>query len=333
MSLNVNDAPKGGGNFGHATVGTQVARLCGIADMGIQKREFKGQPKTPCRRLNVTFELCNDLFEYNGEQKPRWISLSINALRGDNSNLTKLANAIDPTGTVYNGDLAAAARAGAPLLVGIEKKDDGDGVKVGTMSGMIPGIQVPPLANVPYVFDMDDPDVEVYTTRLPEWLQKQITEADNFPGSALANALQANAQAAATAQASAPPAQATVTQAPVQAATVAPVATQAAPAHPANIPAAPPGFLYDAATNSYVPDPNYGQTQVPQQAVAQAAPAVVQTPAIVGVAPQTQPTQAVSGVPAGTPPIVGVTAPQSVPQGATTVPAGVIPPPTVGSPY
>jgi hypothetical protein len=171
-------------------------------------------------------------------------------------------------------------------MVNIVQKVDANGtplngVKVGSIGTVAKDpsgndLVLPAVQNPVILFDFDEPTLESYATLKP-WMQKMVKEATNFQGSqAAAIAQQYDAQQAANAAAqpapgaqpqaqTPPPAQpaaapAAVTPPPV--ATPAP-ATPPPVAAPAATPEAPPGFRYDQATNSYVPDVPDGQQSDP----------------------------------------------------------------------
>ncbi len=229
-----------GSNLGVPDIGLHPARLVGLIDMGIQERQpYQGKSKSPCGQLNVTFELkgANDRVEVEGVDRPRWLSKKFNCFSGANADLPTLVSALDPTGSC-DGNLDRMI--GFPCMVNVIAKTDAngnavDGVRIDTVTAVMPDYNVQELENPPVVFNFDEPDLDTYNKLVP-WIRDQLIKANNFKGSALEKLLQAAPAQAAPAQA-----------APAQAAPA-----QAAPAQAA--PAAPPGFTYDAETNSFIPD-------------------------------------------------------------------------------
>lgn len=280
MSLNTNnfDSPKGG-DLGTATVGPHVARLVGVVDLGVHKRTWQQQEKEPCRKLNLILELTDDFVEIDGVVKPRIISKSVNAINSEKSALNAILAQLDPTGQ-FQGDLEAMAKATLPCIVTVAQRTDNngnivEGTKIANIGACPQNFQAPAAQNPIVIFDTYNPDINVFMG-LQAWMKKMIKEAQNYTGSQLEQlVLAAEAQAGNTAQAApagpqtaqAAPSTQAVAAAPVQpvAATAeAPAQAQAAPpAGPAPAaqtqtapatPAAPPGFRFDPATNSYVPD-------------------------------------------------------------------------------
>lgn len=264
MSLNTNDMKQTVGNtLGYPWVGTHLARLIGVVDLGVQDRQaYQGKPKSPCGQVLFTYELTDDLVEINGEEKPRWISKKENAFSGQNSNITQLVSNLDPSNQ-FGGDLSAMARASVTCMVTIAQKTDKtsqqpiEGVRITSITSCPPSIPVFTAQNPPLVFDWDKPDMQAYD-RLPNWVQEVIKKAHNFNQSnlpALVAAYDAQ-KAAQEAQQAAGSGQTggqgqNVGQSTNPAPNPAPTTSQAAPAQ--NVPTAPPGYYWDQASNAYKP--------------------------------------------------------------------------------
>lgn len=188
MSLDMNNAPKTKGkDFGIANAGVDMARCVSVVEIGEQPREFQGKPKPSAVQINFTFELPGQLLDIEQEdgtviQKPRWVSINnVNFFTDEKARLVEIVKALDPNGET-GGDLGALVD--RPCFVTIEHKEwkGKPFAKVTAISGVPAGIEVPPLANDPRVFDWDDPDQKVWDT-LPDWIQEKITSAENYVGS------------------------------------------------------------------------------------------------------------------------------------------------------
>jgi len=288
MATNVNDMSGSQvKDYGDPFLGAHYGRYVGFAYVGIQNRDaYQGQTKSPCGKVIHVFELLDDFItmEENGQQvqRPRCRSKIENAFNGPNANNTKIYNTLDPT-MAYGGDFAAVAHATVPCIVNIEQKRDRQtnqpiaGTKIGSIGSVPPGTeaQLPAVQNPPMVFDFDEPTPESWAG-LKKWMRDMVRAANNFAGSRceqIANQYEAQQQQG-QGQAPATPAPAQQAQAPAQAAPAAPAPDMPAgqgvpPAPPTTapvqsapaIPAAPPGFRYDAATNSFVPDVSAGNVQ------------------------------------------------------------------------
>jgi hypothetical protein len=201
--MGLNAKKVGGGNGGGNRVpqaniepGTYPARLVQIIDLGLQaQRPYQGKDKPPAQEIMLTYELVDTfMLDEDGnelEDKPRWISetLPFYGLYADKAKSTQRYNAIDPTGE-YDGDFAKAI--GTPINVTIVNNAVGDKVydNIATISAMRPrdADKCPELVNPSKLFDLDNPDMEVFNA-LPEWLRDKIKSNLNFKGSPLEDAV------------------------------------------------------------------------------------------------------------------------------------------------
>ena len=187
-------APK---NFTPLEAGNYLARLVQVIDLGMQEqRPYQGQEKPPAYEVMLTYELGTEFVkDENGndqEDKPRWISetLPLRSLQQDLAKSTKRIKALDPK-MACAGDLAAMV--GLPCTVTVvtnpDKKDPTKVyTNVGNVTPPMKGIPVPELVNEAKVFDLDEPDMEIFGS-LPEWLQDKIKGNLEFQGSNLQKVL------------------------------------------------------------------------------------------------------------------------------------------------
>lgn len=290
MATNINNMTGAGGrvDYGDPTLGGHYARFVGFAYIGVHERNaYQGEDKDPCGKVILTFELLDDFITVeDGKVLPRWISKIENAFSSANANTTKIYNTLDPSNQ-YGGDFGELARLTVPCIVTIDPKRDKTtnqvlpGTRIGAIGSAPPGVESPAAQNPSIVFDFDEPDTKSYAT-LKKWMRKMVHEAQNFAGSACQRISQTVEAAETSAQPASAAAQPQVTnQAGAGQATLPPANTVGVQQPPANtqlpappapvtqvtgqplpliqqpvqtIPAAPPGFRYDQATNSFVPD-------------------------------------------------------------------------------
>jgi hypothetical protein len=174
-----------------------MARVVQVIDMGIQpQRAFQGQEKPPVQQIRVTYELVTEFLE-GDETKPRWISeqFPLYSLGSDRAKSTKRYLMLDPT-REHKGDWSKLV--GSPCLVHVTKWVSKDGSKegngVGSVGKPLSGMPVPELVNEGSFFDYDAPNMDMFTA-FPDWLKELLTEAGNYPGSALQQALGGDAPA------------------------------------------------------------------------------------------------------------------------------------------
>lgn len=208
MALNAKNIPGGGSNFKRPPAleaGTYPARLVQVIDLGLQpQRAYQGKDKPPKNEIYTTYELLDEFLQDEDgsdiEDKPRWLSetLPMHSLDSDLAKSTKRYVALDPN-LEYDGDWSQLPS--SPCMITITADQDKKGKKdqdgnpiiynniasVQTMRAK-DAAKAEGLKNPSKVFDMSDPDMEVFLS-LPDWLRDRIKEALDFEGSALEDAL------------------------------------------------------------------------------------------------------------------------------------------------
>lgn len=206
MTLNAKDKKLGGGKkFDRPPAlepGTYPVRLVQILELGLQEQdEWKGEKKDPKYELMITYEFLDEfLLDKDGDEmkdKPRWMSESFpfHSLDSDLATSTKRYYALDPD-CEYDGNWAELASHPAQATVvnylpksGKFKGETRD--KVAGLSSMRSKdvSKAPDLVNPPKIFDMDEPDMEVFSS-LPQWIQDKMKGNLEFDGSALEKAIE-----------------------------------------------------------------------------------------------------------------------------------------------
>lgn len=191
MSLNANKQAGGGNRPEPLEAGAYPARLVWVISAGLQKQEFMGESKPPQVQLYVTYELLDEfLQDEEGNDlpdKPRFVSenFSFYNLSSEKAKSTKRYFALDPEG-VCDGDWASLV--GKPCIVTLSKEEKKGKVynNIISVSSMRAkeAAKAPELVNEPKVFDVDEPDMEVFKS-LPEWLQGVIKDNLEYEGSKL----------------------------------------------------------------------------------------------------------------------------------------------------
>lgn len=171
-------------------IGSHFARLVQVIDLGLHANNFD-PTKSPSRKINLTYELVTvymkDADGNEDETKPRWVGeeMALCSLAADLAKSTKRINALDPK-MEYKGDITKMIN--TPCIVTIAHNKSKDGTKVySNVSNVSPapkGIPVPELKNTPRVFDLDNPDLEVFQ-QLPTFIQEKIKTNLEFKGSKL----------------------------------------------------------------------------------------------------------------------------------------------------
>lgn len=194
MALNANKIPSSSNSVKAEPVdpGVYPARLVQIIDFGVQaQRPFQGKEKAPAQEIGLTYELVDEfLKDEDGndmEDKPRWQSeiIPLFSLNQDRAKSTQRYYALDPDCS-YGGDFSQLV--GTPCNVTLVHNQSGDKtyVNVAGVSAMRPrdADKCPDLVNEPKVFDLDNPNLEVFRG-FPEWIQDKIKSNLNYQGSKL----------------------------------------------------------------------------------------------------------------------------------------------------
>ena len=176
--------------------GNYLARLVQIVDLGLQPgQSYNGEQKPPAHCVMFGYELGTEFMKDEDgndmEDKPRWISedFPFHNLEVDLAKSTKRIKAIDPK-------LEKEGRLGDMLgmpctitvVVDVNKKTKKQYVNVGNVTPPMKGIPVPELKNDPRLFELDEPDMEIFDN-LPQWIQDKIKGNLEYNGSALQKAL------------------------------------------------------------------------------------------------------------------------------------------------
>lgn len=199
--LNANEVGNTGMKKELLDAGVYPGRLVGVIDLGMQEqREFKGEPKPPQYELMLTYEFADEFMkDEEGNDlpdKPRWLSetMPFFNLGAERAKSTLRYHALDPT-EQHGGAWAELLGTACNITIIINA---GRGKNVGKTYENIAGIStmrpkdiesLPDLVNPSRVFDLGDPDLEVFAS-LPEWIRDKIKSNLEFKGSLLSGLLE-----------------------------------------------------------------------------------------------------------------------------------------------
>ena len=157
--------------------GTYAARLVRVVDLGVQVNPFDSEKRA--NEIVVTFELMDEfLTNEDGNEdpeKPRvmstFVKLYRNADRGKN---VEYLRALDPSGQA-EGDWGRLQEQRAGVLLNIITKEKNGKVhnNIDSMSPLMKGMSLRDCIVEGYVFDLDEPDREVFEA-LPDWIKEKI---------------------------------------------------------------------------------------------------------------------------------------------------------------
>jgi hypothetical protein len=176
--------------------GTYPCRVVEIIELGLQPQAaHKGKSKPPVERLYLTYELtdefCLDKEGNEDEALPRWQSedLPFYGLDCTTAACNKRLKAIDPKNS-KDGDWAEVGGMAVNVTFYHNVKGDKTYVNVSSATALRPKEidAVAPLLHPVKVFDIDNPDLEMFY-KLPNWLQNKITGNLTYEGSVLEEAI------------------------------------------------------------------------------------------------------------------------------------------------
>lgn len=202
MALNASKLPQGNKNQNRVQqdeidIGNFPSRLVQVLDIGRHAKDEWDEttksykPSGPILpHIMLTYELTTEFMKDESgediEDKPRWISETwpFYNLNNDKATTTKRYVAFDPK-KVDDGDWAK--QVGKPCTLTIVHTAKGR-AKIGGVTPPMKGFDVPELKNPPKLFDLDEPDMEIFGS-LPQWVQDKIKSNVDFIGSPLEAAL------------------------------------------------------------------------------------------------------------------------------------------------
>lgn len=154
-------------NFEAIPAGMHVARCYKLIDLGTQKKTFEGVDKGEARKIRVTFELLGEDRMKSGE--PFSISKTWLMSMHEKSNLHKDLSSWrgKPFTPEEQASFDVSKLLGAYCLLNLIEEFGSDGkafTKISAITPMIKGMPKPEPVNAAVIFDLDDPDMEMFNS-------------------------------------------------------------------------------------------------------------------------------------------------------------------------
>lgn len=162
---------------------TYPARLVGIVDIGLQPGyEWGGKTIKPSYKLRLTYELVNTEMD---DGRPFWVHEEVT--NSDNERSTLAARVASLRADIKD----ISSMLGKQCLVTLEKnKNDYTVISKNNGVSSAPSfMEVAPLRNDAFVFDMDKPNMDIFES-LPEFVQEKIKTSLEYEGSAVQKELE-----------------------------------------------------------------------------------------------------------------------------------------------
>lgn len=157
--------------------GTYTAICVGVIDIGEQHNVKYNNYQD---KIILIFEIPSQTIEADGEQKPRWLSQEYSASLNEKSKLYKTLRswrAKDFTETELDEfQLSEMAGEGCMIAVTLIEKDGVQYNNIDSVMGIPTDMPLPALQNDILIYDIDEPDPEVFA-KIPSWIQDKIKKS------------------------------------------------------------------------------------------------------------------------------------------------------------
>jgi hypothetical protein len=173
-------------NFSIPAEGTIPARLARIVEVGVQDTKF-GDKDQVILSYSLPTRLIEDEGKFQGKQhfiQSGTMTMSTN----EKASLTKHINAMDRH-FLEADELDIGSLLNSHLYLTIVHNPSQDGTKtyanISNIMQTPEGMEVGSLDTTPYYFDYENPDLDIWTMYLSDWVKEKITSSLNYDGSAV----------------------------------------------------------------------------------------------------------------------------------------------------
>ena len=178
MSLHIKENKKET-NYKPVPEGSHVAILYSIVDMGTHTTTWQGQEKLQ-QKVRLTFELPNELAEFNGEEKPMVMGAEYTVSLADLSKLKPIIEGVmgrklsDAEKANFSQTDFEAMLGKSCMISVVHNESDGNTyANIATVSPLLKGVPVPTQVNPNVIYDIAQGEDETFA-KLPEFMQKKI---------------------------------------------------------------------------------------------------------------------------------------------------------------
>jgi len=184
MSLNIKETKKET-NYKPVSEGSHVAILYSIVDMGTHTTTWQGQEKSQ-QKVRLTFELPNELAEFNGETKPMVMGAEYTVSLADLSKLKPIIEGLvgrkltDAEKANFSKEEFEKLLGKSCMISVVHNESDGNTyANIATVSPLLKGVTVPEQINPSVIYDIAQGEDETFA-KLPEFMQKKIRLSHEF---------------------------------------------------------------------------------------------------------------------------------------------------------
>jgi hypothetical protein len=173
--------------FEACPVGVHIARCFKLVDMGLQKKQYKGQPKGEQEKLMVGFELLGDERTKEGENfvytQFYWKTLGENALLRAHLEAWRGKALTEEEAAGF--DVSKLLGAYCQLNLVEDKTADKTYINIGSITPLHKSMPRPAPVNDITTFDMDDPDMTLFET-FSDNMKEMLKNSRSWKGSRIA---------------------------------------------------------------------------------------------------------------------------------------------------
>lgn len=162
------------------TPGTKMGICVGFVGIGEQMTTYKGS-STRKDQVLVTIEFPSEKVEIDGEMKPRQLSKSMTRTTDKKGTFSKTVSSWfaknfteEELEAIGEDDLLMR-----PCMVTVSLSDDEQYANIDNIVQYPEGLPIPTTTTVPFSFDVEEWDDEVFKT-LPEWIQDKIKKSTQY---------------------------------------------------------------------------------------------------------------------------------------------------------
>ena len=162
------------------TPGTKMGICVGVVDIGEQPVTYNGKTNYK-NQLLIVIEFPAEKIEIDGEMKPRQLSRAMSRTASDRGTFKQMISSWFATNFTEDDliNFETDELLLRPCMVTVKLSENGQYANIDTIVQYPDGLPLPTTETVPYTFDMDHWDDEVFA-KLPEWIQEKIKKSTEY---------------------------------------------------------------------------------------------------------------------------------------------------------
>lgn len=170
-----------GSNFEPISEGVHTAVCIGIIDLGLQ---FSEKFDKSTEKIMIQWELPNETYTHDGEEKPRILSKEYTLSLGEKANLRKDLQAW--RGKVFSDeelkgfDLKNILGKACQIQIIHAERNGNTYANIASIMGLPKGMPAPNPSNALMYLDLSEPSALELIKLIPEWIQDKIISSESY---------------------------------------------------------------------------------------------------------------------------------------------------------